>query len=51
VRQDIRDAKAAGLRSVPTFFLNGQRLSGAKPYKVFQKAFEEALKATGEPGP
>jgi len=33
-----------GVNSTPTFFINGQKLIGAQPFKEFQKIIEEKLK-------
>jgi protein-disulfide isomerase len=38
---------SAGVMGTPIFFLNGKRITGAKPYKVFEQAFEEELSANG----
>ena len=40
---DLAEARAAGVRGTPTFFVNGRRLVGAQPLQVFQKAVQDAL--------
>lgn len=43
---DIREKadKTFGVQSTPTFFINGTKISGAKPVEEFRKALDEALK-------
>lgn len=43
VRGDMADGSAAGVQGTPGFFVNGQMISGAQPYSVFQQAIEAAL--------
>ncbi|MBI2355872.1 MAG: DsbA family protein [Candidatus Doudnabacteria bacterium] len=43
VANDTRDAQAFGGRGTPTFFLNGQIISGALPLSVFENYIESAL--------
>ena len=43
VKADAAEARAAGVRGTPTFFVNGRRLVGAQPLHVFQKAVQDAL--------
>lgn len=33
-----------GVNATPTFFINGQKVSGSQPYEVFESAINEALK-------
>jgi protein-disulfide isomerase len=47
VRQDVQDGLAAGVQGTPAFFINGQAISGAQPYSVFQAAIEAALANAG----
>jgi protein-disulfide isomerase len=47
VRKDEQDGLAAGVQGTPAFFINGQAISGAQPYAVFQEAIEAALKEAG----
>jgi protein-disulfide isomerase len=43
VAHDMKDGQAAGVNSTPSFFVNGQPLSGAVPYEHFQELVEAAL--------
>jgi len=43
VQKDFRDGGAAGVRGTPGFLVNGQLISGAQPFSVFQQAIESAL--------
>lgn len=49
VTADIEEAIGLGVNGTPAFFLNGQFLSGAQPYGVFEQAIEQLL-AEGESG-
>jgi protein-disulfide isomerase len=40
---DFRDAQTLGIRGTPSFFVNGQFVSGAQPFAVFATAIDEAL--------
>ncbi len=40
---DIMLAKSLGVTGVPTFFINGRRLSGAQPYAKFESVVEDEL--------
>jgi len=44
VQQDLSDGQKAGVSGTPAFFVNGQFISGAQPYSVFQQAIDAALK-------
>lgn len=44
VAADIAAARRLGVRSTPTFFLNGRRVLGAKPLAEFRGLVEEALR-------
>lgn len=44
VSQDLKDGQAAGVSGTPTFFINGQKTTGALPFSVFEQLIEEALK-------
>ena len=44
VSNDYQQGIAAGVKSTPTFFINGQRIEGAQPYSVFEAAIEKELK-------
>lgn len=43
VRKDLLEGQQAGVRGTPAFIINGQLVSGAQPYAVFQQAIESAL--------
>ena len=43
VQKDFQDGQRAGVRGTPTFFINGQYLSGAQPFEVFKQVIEEKL--------
>ncbi len=44
VTQERGNAAAAGINSTPSFIINGQLITGAQPYSVFQQALDSALK-------
>ena len=46
VEADVAQARSLGVRSTPTFFINGRPLVGAHPVENFRTAIDEALKAT-----
>jgi protein-disulfide isomerase len=43
VKAEEREATALGVRSTPTFFINGRKLEGALPFEQFKSAIEQAL--------
>ncbi|MBL7664981.1 MAG: DsbA family protein [Bacteriovoracaceae bacterium] len=43
VEQDIETGKSLGIRSTPTFFVNGKLVSGAQPIEVFTELIEEDI--------
>lgn len=43
VQKDFQDGQRVGVRGTPTFFINGQYLSGAQPFEVFKQVIEEKL--------
>jgi protein-disulfide isomerase len=45
VEADVAQAQALGVRSTPTFFINGRPLVGAHPVEAFRRAIDDALKA------
>lgn len=45
VAADLADARRHGVRSTPTFFVNGRRILGAKPLAAFRAAVDRALEA------
>ena len=50
VKADEEEATALGVRSTPTFFINGRKLEGAVPYETFKAALDQAL-GGGQTGP
>jgi protein-disulfide isomerase len=43
VQDDFTDGQAYGVTGAPTFFINGRKLVGAKPFPTFQEVIEEEL--------
>ena len=43
VRSDLTEGSSAGIRGTPGFLLNGQLISGAQPFAVFQQAIDAEL--------
>lgn len=43
VRADLEQAEQLLVRSTPTFFINGRRVSGAKPLEAFARIVDEEL--------
>ncbi len=43
VRSDLQQGEVAGIRGTPGFLLNGQLISGAQPFSVFQQAIDAEL--------
>jgi protein-disulfide isomerase len=43
VKADLQEGAGFGVSGTPAFFVNGQFISGAQPYEVFQAAIEAAL--------
>jgi protein-disulfide isomerase len=43
VADDIAEARALGLSTTPTFFINGRVLLGAQPFENFEKLIEREL--------
>jgi protein-disulfide isomerase len=56
VRRDLEQASRLLVRSTPTFFINGRRISGAKPFSFFatvveeERVFASGWRAEGVPG-
>ena len=42
-QQDMTAGKNAGIKGTPGFIINGELVSGAQPYAVFEQAIEKAL--------
>ncbi len=47
VLQDLQDGQAAGVTGTPAFFVNGQLVSGAQPFTVFQQVIDQMLAGEG----
>ena len=45
VKADMQEAGSLGVRSTPTFFINGRRLEGAVPYENFKTTIDRQLEA------
>lgn len=43
VAADMEDGKKVGVKSTPTFFVNGQMIQGAQPIEVFSELIDEQL--------
>jgi protein-disulfide isomerase len=43
VEQDMKDGQEVGVKSTPTFFINGKLLSGAQPAEEFEVIINEEL--------
>lgn len=50
VRADIRDGNSAGIRGVPTVFINGRRLRN-RSLEGFSEMIEKELQKAGNPSP
>jgi len=45
VQADVAEARALGVRSTPTFLVNGRPLVGAQPLETFRGVIDDALRA------
>lgn len=43
IQKDISDGNAVGVNATPTFFLNGEKITGGLPYDQFKAKIEAAL--------
>lgn len=43
VQKDMSDGQKAGIAGTPAFFINGELITGAQPFSVFEQAIEAAL--------
>lgn len=43
VRKDMEDGRRYGVSATPTFFINGEKVTGAKPFEVFRGIIEDKL--------
>lgn len=44
IQEDTQAASSLGVKSTPTFLINGQPVIGAQPFDVFQQTIESLLK-------
>ncbi len=44
IQDESRTASSLGVRSTPTFLINGQPVVGAQPFEIFQQTIESLLK-------
>lgn len=49
IQDDIAEGRAAGVTGTPTFFINGERLVGAKPIDAFAALVDRHLDVLGMP--
>jgi protein-disulfide isomerase len=47
VEIDILDGQLEGVRGTPGFFINGQFISGAQPYAIFERVIQRELNQAG----
>lgn len=45
IDRDIQQGKDLGVKSTPTFFVNGKLLQGAQPFEAFKEIIEEELES------
>jgi protein-disulfide isomerase len=50
VEKDIQEGRQLGINGTPTFFVNGQRLVGARPVNDFVRIIAEQIKVLGDNG-
>ena len=43
IKRDIEDGKKLGIKSTPTFFINGKMVNGAQPLHVFSELVDQEL--------
>ncbi len=43
IRKDFSDGQRVGVQGTPAFFVNGQEISGAQPFQVFQQLIDAEL--------
>ncbi|MCO5206485.1 MAG: thioredoxin domain-containing protein [Anaerolineae bacterium] len=43
INNDLQEGSRLGVRGTPAFFINGQFVSGAQPFAVFDQAIQQAL--------
>jgi protein-disulfide isomerase len=50
IKAEQKEAEALGVRSTPTFFINGHKLEGALPYSQFKTVIDEELGGAPQAG-
>lgn len=48
IQQDLQDGRQRGVNATPAFFVNGQRLAGARSIDTFAQAIDAELKKLGQ---
>ena len=43
IEKDIQQGKDLGVKSTPTFFVNGKLIQGAQPFEAFKELIDEEL--------
>ncbi len=51
VNQDVELARRLDIYQTPTFFINGRKLVGERPFEAFQAIIDEELAKAGRKGP
>jgi protein-disulfide isomerase len=51
IEQDLQDGSKAGVSATPSFFVNGQPVSGALPYDDFKELIDTALRQSRQAKP
>jgi protein-disulfide isomerase len=46
INADLQEGSQLGVQGTPAFFVNGQFISGAQPFAVFDQAIQQALEPT-----
>lgn len=46
IKKDMKDGEKAGIRSTPTFLINGEPVQGALPFKKFAEVIDAQLQAS-----
>ena len=44
IESDKKDGMKAGVKSTPTFFVNGKMINGAQPFEVFSELIDSEMK-------
>lgn len=46
IQKDVNDGNALGVSATPTFFINGEKITGGLPYDQFKAKIDTALKSS-----